>query len=152
MTTNGRDPLMLIADVNVFVYAHRANAPEHDRCRTWLTEALRGTEPFGVSGLVLAGFVRIVTNHRVYTDPTSPETAIEFCARMLAAPASVSVDPGARHWEIFAQLVLGSQARANVVPDAYLAALAIENRATFVTRDRGFLRFPGLRMLDPLAG
>lgn len=60
--------------------------------------------------------------------------------------------PRRRHWEIFADLVRETQARANVVPDAYLAALAIENGATFVTRDRGFARFPGLRLIDPLAG
>jgi len=66
------------------------------------------------------------------------------------APASRVVAPGARHWEIFAGLVRAAHATANLVPDAYLAALAIENGATFVTRDRGFARFPGLRTLDPL--
>lgn len=59
---------------------------------------------------------------------------------------------GPRHWELFADLVLLTRARANVVPDAYLAALAIEHGATLVTRDRAFARFPGLRTLDPPAG
>lgn len=62
------------------------------------------------------------------------------------------VAPGKRHWNIFAELVRTGQARANPVPDAYLAAPAIENGATFVTRDHLFARFPGLRMLDPIAG
>jgi predicted nucleic acid-binding protein len=70
---------------------------------------------------------------------------------MRAAPASIPVAPGQRHRAIFADLVRTIHATANIVPDAYLAALAIEHGATLVTRDRGFARFPGLRLLDPLA-
>ncbi len=148
---SGPAATMLIADVNVFVSAHRAAAVEHPRAREWLAAHLNGREVFGVSELVLSAFVRIVTNHRAFPDSTEPSIAIEFCQSMRSAPATTIVGPGPRHWAIFADLVQVTQARANVVPDAYLAALAIENGATLVTRDRGFARFPGLRMLDPLA-
>ncbi len=69
---------------------------------------------------------------------------------MRESPSTRIIAPGTRHWEIFADLVRSSHATANLVPDAYLAALAIENGATFVTRNRGFARFPGLRLTDPL--
>lgn len=141
---------MLIADVNVFVYAHRRESPRFDDHRSWLRNALVDVEPFGVSEAVLASFIRIVTNHRIYREPTSPQTALDFCAVMLAAPSAVPIRPGPRHWAIFADLCLAGSARANLVPDAYLAAMAIENGATWVTNDRGFARFPGLRWQVPL--
>ncbi|HEX7738595.1 MAG TPA: type II toxin-antitoxin system VapC family toxin [Marmoricola sp.] len=141
---------MLLADVNPLIYAHRPESPRAAEHRDWLAAALCGPEPFGVSEQVLSSFVRIVTNHRVYREPTPPEIALDFCAAVLAGPASVAVRPGARHWSIFDGLCRGLGARGNVVPDAYLAALAIENGATWVTTDRGFARFPGLRWVLPL--
>lgn len=143
---------MLLADVNVFLYAHRRESPRHDEHRAWLQTALGGPEPFGVSESVLASFLRIVTNHRVYRDPTSPAEALDFCDAVLTAPAATPVRPGARHWSIFETLCRAVDARANVVPDAYLAALAIQHGATWVTTDAGFARFPGLHWRRPLEG
>jgi toxin-antitoxin system PIN domain toxin len=142
---------MLIADVNVFITSHRPSDPDHAAMLSWLEAQLSAHQAFGVSELVLSAFVRIVTNHRAFADSTPPDIALDFCAVVRAAPATTIVAPGKRHWTIFAELVRTGQARSNTVPDAYLAALAIENGATFVTRDRGFARFPGLRLLDPLA-
>jgi uncharacterized protein len=141
---------MLIADVNVFVGAHRSVITEHDEYRRWLTGCLTGPEIFGVSELVLSAFLRLVTNHRIFAAPTPVADALEFCAAVRSAPSSVIVRPGDRHWEIFAGLCATTPARGNLVPDAYLAALAIENGATFATRDRGFARFAGVRLVDPL--
>lgn len=142
---------MLIADVNVFINARRADAPDHHPIKEWLEGALVSSEIFGVSELVMSAFVRLVTNHRFAPSTDTPAEAIAFCDAVLAAPAARPVRPGAQHWRIFSDVVRTTGARANVVPDAYLAALAIENGATFVTSDRGFARFPGLRLLDPLA-
>lgn len=143
---------MLLADVNVFVYAHRPESPRSAEHRSWLESVLVGPEPFGVSEQVLSSFVRVVTNRRVYVEPTPTAVALDFCAAVLAAPAVVPVRPGPRHWSIFEQLCRTVDARGNLVPDAYLAALAVEHGATWVTSDRGFARFPGLRWQLPLAG
>jgi uncharacterized protein len=142
---------VLIADVNVFLYAHRLDSARHDEYRSWLERALVAREPFGVSESVLASFVRICTNHRVYRDPTPPEVALDFCAAVLDSASAVPVRPGARHWAIFDDLCRQLAARANVVPDAYLAAIAMEHDATWVTTDRGFGRFAGLRWRTPFA-
>ncbi len=141
---------MLLADVDIYLYARRVESKRHEEYHSWLEERLSGPEPFGVSELVLSAFVRIVTNHRIYREPTPPEAALAFCEAVLAAPAAVPVRPGARHWPIFIDLCRSVQARANQVPDAYLAALAIEHGATWVTVDQGFARFPGLRIKRPL--
>lgn len=141
---------MLIADVNVFLYAYRPESPHHEEHKQWLEAALSGGEPFGVSEAVLASFLRVVTNHRVYREPSPPTEALGFCEDVLASSVAVRVRPGARHWELFTELCRTVGARGNVVPDAYLAALAIEHGATWVTHDRGFARFPGLRWTTPL--
>lgn len=141
---------MLIADVKIFLSAYRADDPAHPSMHRWLTTCLEGGETFGISELVLSAFVRISTNRRILVGPATPEEAIAFCAVLRTAPSARIVAPGQRHWDIFADLVRDTHATANIVPDAYLAALAIEHGATLVTRDRGLRRFPGLRTLDPL--
>ncbi len=143
---------MLLADVNAFVYAHRRDSHHHDEYRSWLSAALGQAEPFGVSELVLSAFLRIVTNHRVYREPTPPEVALGFCDQVMAGPAAVRVRPGPDHWGLFVEACRVVGARGNVVPDAYLAALAVEHGATWLTTDRGFARFPGLRWRHPLDG
>ena len=141
---------MLLADVNVFIHAHRPDTESSKEYAAWLTRALTGPEPFGVSSLVLSGFLRVVTNHRVFADPTPPDVALAFCEDVRSAPAAVMTLPGPRHWQIFRQLCEATGARGNVVPDAYLAALAIEHGATWISTDTGFARFPGLRWRRPL--
>lgn len=143
---------MILTDVNVLVDAFREDSPVHGTVNGWLESRLVGNEVVGVPELVGSGFLRIVTNLRVYEEPSSPEDALDFLDALYAAPAALRIRPGERHWTIFTDLVRTSGARANLVPDAHLAALALENGATWATRDRGFARFPGLRLLDPTAG
>lgn len=141
---------MRCVDVNVLVYSHRPESPDHRAHRRWLEEARQGHEPLGLSDLVLSGFLRIVTHPRVFREPTPLETALEFASSLRASPAAQPIHPGDRHWEIFADLCRRVAATGNVIPDAFLAALAIEHGATWVTADRSFGRFPGLRWQHPL--
>lgn len=141
---------MLLADVNVFLSAHRPESARHDEYRAWLEASLTGLEPFGVSELVLSSFLRIATHPRIYREPTPSQVALEFCRAVIEAPSVVRVRPGPDHWRLFATLVDQGQARGNLVPDAYLAALAVETGATWVTTDRGFARYPQLRWTTPI--
>ena len=141
---------MLLPDVNVLVFARSEEAPEHSVCRDWLQDALNGSETVGLSELILSGVVRVLTNHRAVRRPERPDEALAYCAELLSAPSATALRPGPRHWRIFTAMCDAVGARANVVPDAYHAALALEHGATFVTNDRGFHRFPGLRVLSPM--
>lgn len=141
---------MLVPDVNVLVYAHRPESPRHEEYLAWLSELLAGPEPVGMSELVLSGFIRVVTHHRVFREPTPTRTALAFCDAVLASPSVVPLRPGPRHWALFSSLCTGGDARGNLVPDAYHAALAMEHGATWVTTDKGFARFPRLRTATPL--
>lgn len=151
VTTLGHRGVVLLLDVNICIYAMRQDCPEHSRASGWLMSRLVDDEPVGISELVLASLIRITTNHRVFAQPSTPDQAMEFCTALRGAPSAVPVRPGHRHWPIFERLVASTRARANDVTDAYLAALALEQGATWVTRDRGFSRFPGLRVVDPLS-
>jgi len=82
----------------------------------------------------------------VFTRPTPIEQALAFCEALRERPNAVMVTPGARHWTLFSGLCRAVNARGNLIPDAYLAALAIETGSTWATRDRDFTRFPGLRL------
>ncbi|HEY3522852.1 MAG TPA: type II toxin-antitoxin system VapC family toxin [Candidatus Limnocylindrales bacterium] len=141
----------MLPDVNVYVHAFREAAPDHVRYREWLRAALAGDEPVGISELVLSGFVRVVTHPRVFDPPDSVDAALAFADAVRVQPASMPVAAAERHWSIFEDLCRAAGVKGNLVPDAYLAALAIESGAEFITADRDFARFPGLRWRHPLA-
>lgn len=141
---------MRCVDVNVLVYAHRSESPSHAAFRAWLDSARATDEPLGVADVVLSGFLRVVTHPRVFQEPTPLETALEFAEALRASPATLRLEPTDRHGAIFAGLCRAADARGNLVPDAWLAALTIEHGATLVTADRGFGRFAGLRWEHPL--
>ncbi|MGH3326729.1 MAG: type II toxin-antitoxin system VapC family toxin [Streptomycetales bacterium] len=141
---------MRCVDVNVLVYAHREESPSHRDYLAWLNEARVGPEPLGVADLVLSGFLRVVTHPRVFREPTPLSAAVTFVSALRTSPAVVPLAPGVRHWSLFVDLCRRGRATGNLVPDAFLAALAVEHGATLCTADRGFGRFPHLRWEDPL--
>ena len=143
---------MVLPDVNVLVYAHREDTAHHAECRGWLESVVNGDEAYGVSELVLSGFVRVVTHPKVFTTPSAISDALAFAGQLRDPPNGILVQPGPRHWEIFRRLCVESGAKGNLVPDAYLAALAIESGCEWVTTDRDFTRFKGLRSRHPAGG
>ena len=141
---------MLLTDVNVLVYAHRRDAQDHALFREWLEAAINSDEAYGISDLVLSGFVRVVTHPRIFNPPSPLIDALAFTAALRTRPNCVPIAPCPRHWDLFASLCRRADARGNLVPDAYLAALAIESGCEWITTDRGFARYPGLRWRHPL--
>ena len=106
--------------------------------------------PFGLADIVLSGFIRVVTHPRVFIEPTPVDRALAFCAALRDQPNAVVIAPGERHWQIFTRLCSESGARGNLVPDAFLAALAIETGSEWITTDGDYRRFDGLRVRHPL--
>ena len=141
---------MILPDVNVLVYAHRRDTEDHQRFRAWLERTINAEESFGLAELVLSGFICVVTHPRVFKMPSAVADAMEFCEQLRSPANCVPVNPGPRHCEIFCRLCRDAGARGNLVPDAYLAALAIESGCEWVTADRDFGRFSGLRWRHPL--
>jgi toxin-antitoxin system PIN domain toxin len=140
---------LILPDVNVLVYAYREDAPRHPRYREWLAQVVDGREAYGMSDLVLSGFLRVVTHPAVFSPPSPIRHALGFVDALRGHPNCVHIAPGARHWAIFVTLCRDAGVKGNLVPDAYLAALAIESGSEWMTSDRDYARFPGLRWRDP---
>lgn len=143
---------MELLDVNVLVYAHREDAARHEEFKTWVLARLDGDGAFGVSDLALSGFLRIVTHPRIFDPPSGLEEALSFAEAVRQCPRRVAIAPGSAHWRIFTRLCRQANARGNLVPDAWFAALAIESGSEWISTDRDFARFPGLRWRHPLDG
>jgi toxin-antitoxin system PIN domain toxin len=141
---------MILIDVNVLVYAKRQDSPDHAKFRTWLEEIIRSDSVIGMSELVLSSVVRILTHPRIFNEPTQLDEALQYVHSLHEQPGCVWVSPGERHWEIFTRLCKAVGAKGNLISDAYFAALAMESGAEWITADRDYARFPGLRWRHPL--
>jgi uncharacterized protein len=141
---------VILADVNVLVYAHRMDLPQHDGYSAWLSEEIGSGRGYALCDTSLTGFLRIVTNGRIFDEPTPLKVALQAIEDLRAQQGAIHLSPGARHWGLFAHLCAAVGARGNDIPDAHLAALAIESGSELVTADRGFGRFPGLRWSCPV--
>ena len=141
---------MYLMDVNILVYAHREDVTDHLAYRKWLESVLNSDDFYGVSELVLSGFLRVVTHPKVFNLPSSLGDAIAFTQQIRTKSNAISLVPKERHWSIFENLISSSQAQGNLIPDAYHAALAIESGCEWVTTDKGFKRFKGLKIKHPL--
>ena len=142
---------MILIDANILVYAHVGSFLQHERARTWLDDALGGVSRVGLPWPSLLGFMRLVTNPRVFQRPEAMADAWAQVSAWLDADVAWIPQPTDRHRDVFASLLAAPGMQANLVPDAHLAALAIEHGLTLCSTDGDFGRFPGLRWRDPLA-
>ena len=141
---------MILIDVNILVQAHREDADSHQRISDWILKRLGEPAGLAVSELALSGCLRVVTHPRVFQDPTPLKLALEFVEDFRSRPNIHILAPGEDHWRIFTELCRKNDARGNLIPDAYHAALAMETGSEWVTLDRGFSRFRGLNWSHPL--
>jgi len=129
---------------------HREDAANHSVYRQWLEPVINGHASFGYSELILSGFLRIVTHPKVFEMPSTLSSAIRFTEQIRNLPNAVCVVPGLMHWKIFRECLEQINATGNDIPDAYHAALAMEWSCEWVTADKGFKRFKGLKVRHPL--
>jgi uncharacterized protein len=136
---------VILPDVNVLLYAFRSDAEEHDAHRIWLEEVINGEAAYGMSPQVIASVIRIATHPRIFAHPSRLADALAFASVVLEQPHCQIIQPGPRHWGIFTRLCQSANAYGNLVPDAWLAALAIESGCEWITNDRDYARFKGLQ-------
>jgi uncharacterized protein len=135
---------VLLPDVNVLLAGFRADHVHHGPARAFLEAARSGSEVLGLSDYALASVVRLATNARVFVRPDTADAVIDYLDVALEPPG-VLLRAGTTHWSRLTYLCRHLGLRGNLVPDGYLAALALEQGAELVTFDRGFGRYPGLR-------
>ena len=140
---------MILAGVNVLVNAFRRDTSDHARCQQWLESVVNGDSRYGMSPQVLGGVVRVATHPRVFSQSSDLDEVIRFCQVLMEAPHCALIQPGPQHWSIFSRLCKEADARGNLVADAWFAALAIESGCEWITLDRDYARFTGLRWRLP---
>ena len=141
---------MILVDANILVYAHVHSFAQHERASTWLDEQINGEAPVGLPWESLLGFLRLVTNPRVFQRPESMRQAWTQVNAWLDAETTWIPQPTERHREVVGGLLAGTGIRANLVPDAHLAALSIEHGLILCSADGDFARFDGLRWHNPM--
>ena len=140
---------MKLVDANVLLYAVNTDAHHHDQSRVWLDGALSGADTVAFSWMVLLAFVRLVTKVGLFPSPLGIDEAMDRVDAWLAAAPAVIVEPTSAHPRIVQQLLGPVGVGGNLVNDAHLAALAVEHRASIVSFDNDFGRFPGVRWAPP---
>lgn len=143
---------MILLDVNLLIYSYSSSFPEHTAAREWLDRQLNGYAPVGLPWPSLLAFLRVVTNPRIFERPAPTSEAWDQVHTWLGCKAAWIPQPTERHSELLGRLLILPGIRAKLVPDAHLAALAIEHGLTLCSADGDFARFPGLRWVNPLAG
>ena len=141
---------MILPDVNVLVHGHRALDDDQMRVREWLKTEVESRQPFALADIVVAGFLRVITHTKIFDPPSPLDKAVAYVDGLAGRANCLHVSAGPNHWPILRDLLTNADARGNIVPDAHLAAIALEHGATIATRDHGFARFKGLRWLDPM--
>jgi uncharacterized protein len=141
---------MILVDANLLIYAHVQSFTQHARARSWLDARLGSGGGVALPWASLVAFVRIVTNPRVFERPEPIADAWRQVEAWLDADAVWVPEPGERHRSLLAALLAVGGMRANLVPDAHLAAIAVEHGLLLCSTDGDFARFPGLRWQDPL--
>jgi toxin-antitoxin system PIN domain toxin len=140
-------------DVNVLIYAHRAEDPAHGFYRSWLEELASGPSPFGLSVLVASGFIRVVTHPRFPPAPSPLEQALAFVETLSDAPNCRVLGAGPSSWALVKDMCRKTKTRGAQVSDALHAAVAIEHGCTLISRDADFVRFKPLgldfELLEP---
>ncbi len=140
---------MILLDANVLIYAHRQDTDHHEKYRKWLENLVNGNKSFGISDSVLSAVIRVTTHTQIFKNPSSLKEVLAFVEQIRHCPQCFIVTPGPKHWDTFLSLIRSLKITGNDVPDAYLAALAIEWDYEFITTDQGFARFKLLKWRHP---
>lgn len=136
---------MMLADVSVLLSAFRPDSQRHGICDSWLRSVIDGSAAFGLSRQVLSSVLRLATNSRVFNQPSQLGQAVDFCNAMLEQPHCILVEPQSGHWGIFERLLREGSVKGDLVSDAWLAALSMEAGCEWITLDKDFRRFKGLK-------
>ena len=141
---------MILVDANIILYAEDQTSSRHAAARQWWDTQLSGSGPVCLAWAVINAFVRISTNHRIFSQPLDVAEAVERVHSWLKQPCVRVVVPTTNHWTTLKKLLVASQATGNLVADAHLAAIAIDHGCRLLSCDHDFSRFRGLNWKNPL--
>ena len=141
---------MIVPDINMLIYAHNPDSPEHSIAQRWWQDLLHGPESVGIPWAVATGFVRVISIPGVVSSSVSPADAAHSMADWFGHDHITPINPGNDHMRLFQENLAVAGSGTNLVTDAHIAALAMEHDAELHTNDSDFARFRGLRWQNPL--
>ena len=141
---------MILVDANLLLYAYDSESPHHEPSRRWLESALSSGRAIRFALITVLAFVRIASDRRIYARPLPPADACSLIEEWLALPNVRLLQPGPRAWRLLSTMCEEGQAKGAMVMDAHLAALAMEHGASIATTDRDFMRFPDIKLVNPV--
>jgi len=142
---------VILIDANILIYAHVSSFAQHNHARDWLDQQLNASAPVGLPWASVLAFLRLVTNPRVFEHPEPMRDAWQQVRAWLTSDTAWIPQPTERHPDLLGEFLALPGVHANLVPDAHLAALAVEHGLTLCSTDGDFARFQGLRWLNPIA-
>lgn len=142
---------MIVPDLDLLIFAHNERNPWHQKAKTWWEELADGTEPIVIPWQVSKGFIRQMANPNIIASAWEPSKAAREVAQWLSLEHITDIEPGPSYLNILEQILAATGATRKLVPDAAIAALAIEKGAEVHTNNvRDFRRFEGLFWWNPL--
>lgn len=141
---------MILVDANLLLYAKFSDLPQHARARTWLEEEMSSPGKLGIPWQSSLAFLRLATNPRLFARPLGIRDAWRQVAEWLEHPRVWIPEPTEDHPLVLGRLLAQVHATSNLIPDAHLAAIAIEHGLTVFSADSDFARFPTLAWRNPL--
>ncbi|MGD9588553.1 MAG: TA system VapC family ribonuclease toxin [Pyrinomonadaceae bacterium] len=144
---------MILLDANILIYAYVEDLPQHRVVSEWLQTYLsESIETVGVTWTSTNAFLRISTNKKIFASPWDIADATDRVDELLSHPMVQTVGPTDDHWEIYSRILKEMNLRGDIVMDAHIAAMAVENQASVASVDKDFRRFSDhVKIIDPLA-
>lgn len=141
---------MILPDVNILIYAYDQSSQWNSPAKRWWEDQMNGSQMIGLSWVTVLGFIRLLTNPRIYQNPYLPSEILEIVRSWLEQPHVKIIHPSDRHFGLLTDLLKSTGTAGNLTTDAHLAALAIDRGLILQTTDADFARFPGLKWKNPL--
>jgi len=142
---------VILVDANLLVYAKFSDLPQHGRARTWLESQLTSPGRVGIPWHSSLAFLRLATNSRLFGQPLGIAAAWQQLIEWLNHPSVWIPEPTEAHSTILGDLLIRANVTGNLIPDAHLAAIAIEHGLTVCSADADFARFIDVSWVNPLA-
>lgn len=140
----------MLLDANLLLYATDSKSPFHGPAKSWLLEQLNGSRRVGLPWQSLGAFLRLATHPRVSAHPLSAVEAWRTVSTWLQSSVAWIPGAGSEHPVLLGELIERHDVRGNLVPDAQLAALALEHGLTVYSADTDFARFTEVSWVNPL--
>ncbi len=142
---------MIALDTNILVYAHREDAPFHEKAFACVAELAEGRSSWAIPWPCIHEFFSIVTHARIFDPPSPIARAIDQIDAWLESPTLVLLSETPDHWIFLKQMIDVSRISGPMIHDARIAAICLQRGVSeLLTADRDFGRFKDLKIRNPL--